>query len=60
MGEWNRYALRNMPRRTRHWIIMQDVKNEVAFVQDCTKLALETEPLDAPKDFDSVDDDFSF
>ncbi len=39
---------------------MQDVKNEVAFVQDCTKLALETEPLDAPKDFDSVDDDFSF
>ena len=52
--------LRALPRHKRAWIIMQDVKNEVAFVQDCTKLALETEPLDAPKDFDNQDSEFEF
>lgn len=52
--------LRALPRHKRAWIIMQDVKNEVAFVQDCTKLALETEPLDAPKDFDKQDSEFEF
>lgn len=60
MGEWNKYMLRALPRDTRHRIILADSQNELAFVQDCTKLALETEPLDAPKDFDKQDSEFEF
>ena len=60
MGEWNKYALRNMPRSTRHWIITKDAEKEVAFVRECTKIALSADPLDKPKEFDSEDEAFEF
>lgn len=61
MGEiWNSYALRKMPRSTRHWLITKDAKKEVAFVRECTKIALESDALDKPKDFDEEDDSFEF
>jgi hypothetical protein len=41
-------------------MISNDAKNEVAFVRECTKLALETDKLDKPKDFDKQDQDFEF
>jgi len=58
--EYNRFAFRSLPRATRHRIILQDVKNELAIVQEMTRLALLNDPEDKPKDFDAEDDDFSF
>jgi len=58
--EYNKYAWRNMPRAIRHRIILADVKKEIAIVQEITKIALESDPLDKPKDFDKVDDAFNF
>ena len=56
----NKYSFRAMPRSTRHWIITKDAKKEIDFVRECTKIALSTDPLDKPKDFDSEDDSFEF
>ena len=58
--EYNKYAWWNLPRATRHRIILQDVRFEVAFIREVTKIALESDPLDKPKDFDKVDDAFNF
>ena len=52
--------LRALPRHKRAWIITQDSKKEVAFVQECTKLALETDNLEQNTDFDSEDSSFEF
>ena len=60
MGEWPKYQLWNMPRHTRAWLITKDAQNESEFVRNCTKLALETDKQDKPKDFDKEDDDFQF
>ena len=61
MGEtWSKYMLRALPRQQRAWIILEDSQKEVAFVRECTKIALSTDPLDKPKDFDSEDDSFEF
>ena len=40
--------------------ITQDSKKEIAFVQECTKLALDSDDLEQPKEFDSEDNDFQF
>ena len=50
----------NMERSKRAWLITKDVKFENQFVKNCTKLALETDKLDTPKDFDKQDQDFEF
>ena len=60
MGEWNKYMLRALPRQQRAWIILEDCKGELDFVRECTKIALESDALDKPKDFDSEDDSFEF
>jgi hypothetical protein len=57
---WNRYWLRSLPRHERARIIMADSRNELAFVQECTKNALEADELDKPKEFDKEDEDFDF
>jgi len=57
---WNKYMLRSLPRHKRAWIITQDAKNELAFVRECTKNALETDALDKPKEFDDEDSEFQF
>jgi len=56
----NKYSFFNLPRSTRHWIILKDVKGELDFTKKVTKIALESDALDKPKDFDKEDDDFSF
>ena len=58
--EYNKYAWRSLPRSVRHRIILQDVKKELAIVQEITRIALLNDPEDKPKDFDAEDDDFSF
>ena len=58
--EWNRYMLRALPRHERARIILRDVRNELDFTKDCTNIALESDALDKPKDFDTEDDDFNF
>ena len=55
-----KYSFFNLPRSTRHWIILKDVKGELDFTKKVTKIALESDALDKPKDFDKEDDDFSF
>jgi len=60
MSEWNRFMLRALPRHKRAWLITQDSKKEIAFVQECTKLALDSDDLEQTKEFDSEDDDFQF
>ena len=60
MGEWPKYMLRALPRHKRAWIITQDSKKEVAFVRECTKLALESDNLEQTKEFDTEDEDFNF
>ncbi len=52
--------LRALPRHKRAWLITQDSKKEIAFVQECTKLALDSDDLEQPKEFDSEDNDFQF
>jgi len=49
-----------MSRDKRAWLITKDAKFENQFVKNCTKLALETDKLDTPKDFDKQDQDFEF
>jgi hypothetical protein len=60
MGEFNKFMLWNMERSKRAWLITKDAKFENQFVKNCTKLALETDKLDTPKDFDKQDQDFEF
>jgi hypothetical protein len=60
MGEFNKFALWGMSRDKRAWLITKDAKFENQFVKNCTKLALETDKLDTPKDFDKQDQDFEF
>ena len=60
MGEWSKFALWGMSRDKRAWLITKDAKFENQFVKNCTKLALETDKLDTPKDFDQQDQDFEF
>ena len=52
--------LRALPRHKRAWLITQDAKNEVAFVRECTKLALDSDNLEQPKEFDTEDESFNF
>jgi len=56
----NKYSFFHLPRSTRHWIILKDVKGELDFTKEVTKIALESDALDKPKEFDSEDDSFEF
>jgi hypothetical protein len=56
----NKYSFFQLPRSTRHWIILKDAKREIDFAKEVTKIALESDALDRPKDFDKEDLDFSF
>jgi len=51
------YAL---PRATRAQMVLRDVRGESAFIQKVTSLALESDRLDKPKEFDKEDSDFEF
>jgi len=56
----NKYSFFRLPRSTRHWIILKDVKGELDFTKKMTEIALASDALDRPKDFDEIDDDFQF
>ena len=57
---WNKYWFRSLPRHERARIIMADARNELAIVQEITKIALETDGLEKPKEFDDEDSEFQF
>ena len=51
------YAL---PRATRAQMVLQDARHESEFIKKVTSIALESDNLDKPKEFDKEDDDFNF
>jgi len=57
---WNRYMFYALPRATRAQMVLRDARRESEFIKKVTSIALESDNLDKPKEFDKEDDDFNF